>query len=478
MNLTLWLLAAYLCLLPLLGLWGRKLAREASLKDYYLAGGAISTVPLLFTLYATQYSGNTLLGFAGSAYRDGVVILFSALGMAAVIAMYATFAKPLHHLAQTRGLLTIADYLHLRYNNKTLVRLANLLLVLTLASYILTNFKAAGLLLETLSGDTIPLLWGILGLAFVMAIYESLGGMRSVVMTDILQGVLLLAGCLLVMGLVVAHFGGFAPLLAQLQSTPAEGWRELDTRQWMRGVSITMLFGIAICIYPHSIQRIYAAKSWSSLKRSFFAMALMPLITTAPIVLAALAATLIIPDLSRAQSDQVIPQLLSYFMTANPAFEILLAVFLVAALAAIMSTIDSALLSLGSIFTHDIFRKIAPATSEQKLTQFSKVAVWLLMFASAALAIALPQTIWELLVIKLQVMVQITPALVLGIRLPNLRAPALTCGMITGLIVTFWFQYGTWGVPDLYGFHAGIWGFFANLLAIVLVHRLDKKRGF
>ena len=80
-----WFVIIYLCALPFIGILGRLRSQEASLKDYYLAGGMLSTLPLFLTLYATQYSGNTLFGFAGNAYRAGPVTLFTALGMMSVI---------------------------------------------------------------------------------------------------------------------------------------------------------------------------------------------------------------------------------------------------------------------------------------------------------------------------------------------------------------------------------------------------------
>ncbi|MBE8191437.1 MAG: sodium:solute symporter family protein, partial [Alphaproteobacteria bacterium] len=470
MTLTLWLLVGYLCLLPLLGLWGRAQEKEKTLKDYYLAGGMLGTLPLLFTLYATQFSGNTILGFAGSAYRNGPIILFTTFAMSVVVLMYFIYAKPLHALAKTHGFLTIADYFRHRYNSRALVRLANTLLAVTLISYILTNFKAAGLLLESVSGGEISVFWSIIGLAFVMAIYESLGGMRSVVLTDVLQGSLLLMGAVMVVYLAVSYFGGFAPLIAQLQTNPATGWQALDARQWARGISIMLLFGFAICIYPHSVQRIYAAESWGKLKRSLSVLLFAPFFTTLPIVIAALAATLIIPDLPRTQTEQVLPLLLAFFAQADPALEILLALFMVAALAAIMSTIDSALLSLGATISHDVVRPYAPHISQQQLTAISKVMAWVLMFAAAGLAIILPQTIWQLLVLKLEIMAQITPALVIGLRLARVQASSIIAGMLVGLAITIWFKYGIWGVPDLFNIHAGIWGLGANLATITALH--------
>ena len=58
-------LAAYIAALAVLGLRARAARRGESLADFYLAGRGLGGVLLLFTLYATQYSGNTLVGYPG-----------------------------------------------------------------------------------------------------------------------------------------------------------------------------------------------------------------------------------------------------------------------------------------------------------------------------------------------------------------------------------------------------------------------------
>ena len=74
------IIGLYLLMLPVIGIIGRRMSQERTLRDFYLAGGGLPALPLFFTLYATQYSGNTLFGFAGNAYREGTVIFFAALG--------------------------------------------------------------------------------------------------------------------------------------------------------------------------------------------------------------------------------------------------------------------------------------------------------------------------------------------------------------------------------------------------------------
>ena len=61
----------YLFSLIGIGILGRFARKEDSLGDFYLAGRGMGGFVLFLTLYATQYSGNTMIGFSGRAYRQG-----------------------------------------------------------------------------------------------------------------------------------------------------------------------------------------------------------------------------------------------------------------------------------------------------------------------------------------------------------------------------------------------------------------------
>ncbi len=467
--LAVFLVAFYLCCLPVIGWLSR--SKNNQIKDYYLAGGSVSFMGLFFTLYATTYSGNTMLGFAGRAYRDGPVSLFAVLGMAAVIPVFMLFARKLNQLAKDKGFVTIADFLRLRYSNLILVYTINFILIITLASYVLTNLKAAGLLLEVISNGYIPMLYGIFGLAIIMAIYESLGGMKAVIWTDILQGTMLLFGGLLVFLIVIFEFTGSQEFTYQVVME-SYNWPPLDQYQLMRGVSLVFMFGLAISIYPHALQRIFAAKDWTTLKKSFKWMCVMPVVTTLPIMLTGMIAVIILGDtqiLQGGDSDRVIPILLKQLSSELPILKWVLALFMAAALAAIMSTVDSALLSLGSMFTQDIIRPCYPQIDDKRLAAVGRLMTWVLMFLMAALAVSISNTIWSLIVLKLEIMLQVTPSIVLGVVLKRLNWFAVLGGVIAGLSSTLYIKFVPWVGLSEFGIHAGIWGLIINLATITII---------
>ena len=67
----------YVVLLLVIGTMGRQAKQSNTLNDYFLAGSSIGFGVLLFTLFATQYSGNSLSGFPGQIHRDGLSYFIS-----------------------------------------------------------------------------------------------------------------------------------------------------------------------------------------------------------------------------------------------------------------------------------------------------------------------------------------------------------------------------------------------------------------
>lgn len=170
----------YFVILLFLGYMGKQAKKENSLADFYLAGHSMGFITLLLTMYATQYSGNSLIGFPAKAYRSGFDFFVSISFMVGIIAVFWLFAPRLQQLAQRHHYITPGDYLQQRYRSRLLVLALNIIFIITLAIYILTNLKAMGYVVETATAGNVSFAQGILFLSLIMVIYESLGGMRSV----------------------------------------------------------------------------------------------------------------------------------------------------------------------------------------------------------------------------------------------------------------------------------------------------------
>ncbi len=469
-NRALIVMGVYLVVMLALGWAGRRSRKEESLRDFYLAGSTFGFVVLFLTLFATQYSGNTLLGFAGRSYRQGATYIVSVMFMTAVITVFTIYAPRLVRLARTFGYITPADYVYHRFGSPALHIAAVLLLVWGLANYVLENLVAMGHAMVTISDGSISFMWGVIILVVVMLTYETLGGMRSVAWTDVVQGTILLAGlgCILFMlltvdgGLVAAHEVIARDASDKLAAPKADGMRA-----WYSNM---ILLGFGVAVYPHAMQRLFAAKSLRTLRVSLAGMAFMPLTTTLLAFLMGYLALSRFPELSSFESDRV-TILVLIDMTEGSPFTFWLVVLIFAAIvAAIMSTADSALLSISSMFTKDIYKVyINKEATPHHLLLVGKIFGWCLIAVLVFMAWISQRTessIWLLILLKLEFMVQISPMFVLGIHWKRLPAWAVLAGVIagTGITLTIWggVMAGLWDNRSPWNVSAGVWGLLVN----------------
>lgn len=347
---------AYLCSLLLIGALARRASNESSLRDYYLAGGSLGVLSLFFTLYATQYSGNSFFALPGMAYREGVMALAFVFGVMGVVLTYLLYAIRLQRLAAQHHFISVGDFVLWRYRSVALLVAVNIIFIATLITFILGNLKAIGILVESASGGLLPAALAIVLVCFIMAIYEALGGLRGVIWTDMIQGLMLMGGSLLIFLYLAGSRSDGVINNPGLLTDAVQGFlrQPLPTVEF---VTLVLLIALGAGVYPQAIQRIYAARNARVLQRSYALMFIMPLVTTLPLFLIGMSGAQWFPELGRAQSEQVVMLAIGGLTEGRQGLEWLSALYIGAAIAAIMSTIDSALLTMGSIVNKDIIAR-------------------------------------------------------------------------------------------------------------------------
>jgi solute:Na+ symporter, SSS family len=134
------------------------------------------------------------------------------------------------------------------------------------------------------------------------------------------------------------------------------------------------------------------------------------------------------------------------------------------------SLYDSTLLAISSLFTQDIYKRIRPGASQSNLTGTGKIFSWVLMACMAYFATNLPQTIWRLTEIKLEILCQVAPAIFLGLHIKSLHGRSILSGLSIGIRITLFIMFSnSIGVPiepKPWGIHAGVWGLATNFLTV------------
>ncbi|MFB5663413.1 sodium:solute symporter [Alteribacillus sp. HJP-4] len=476
------ILSVYALIMLIIGwLAGRGKKLNKRLGDYYLAGKNLGIIALFFTLYATQYSGNTIVGYAPTAYRDGFSWLQSIPFMTIIVGIYLMFAPRLYAISKRENFITPTDWINYRFGSKGVTILAIFLMLWGLGNYLLEQLVAIGQAVAGLTGGTIPYEWAVIAFVLVMLTYEWLGGMKAVAFTDVMQGVVLMAGVIvLLIGALSLTGAGFTGLTADIATTAPEkiGVPAMETS--VNWVSMILLVGFGAAIYPHAVQRIYSSESEKTLKQSLSRMAWMPPITTGFVFLVGIIGIQLFPNLDTAQSEQLVGMIANEVATINSFYYWVMVLFFGGIVAAIVSTADSVLLSFSSMVSKDIYGTfINKSASEEKQVKVGKVTGIAVVFFLLMIAWNPPGTLYQIFVLKFELLVQVFPAFVLGLYWSRLTARPVFWGMLAGAVIAG--AMTLTGNSTFLGIHGGVLGLIVNFIICVggsmlsTVSEEDKK---
>ncbi len=459
-------LGVYILGLLCVGEIAKRSRTDQSPSDHFLGARELGGFVLFLTLYATAYSGNSLLGYPGKAYRVGFSFIMSTGFMMAIIVVFHVLVPRLRPAAIQRGYVTPGDWIRDRFAGERatgpLTAAVGLLMILALANFLLAQLKAMGEVASLVTGDLIPYGWGVVGLAAMILYYETRGGMRAVAWTDAAQGILMVIGLTTLLAWLLTASGGLAEMTRAVASVRPDAVEIPDARGNANWFSTIALLGLASVIYPQAIQRVYAARSGKALTRSFALMTFMPLMTTLVVTLIGIAAIPRLDVLSGAASDGVMPTLLREWASQGAASQAAAILVFLGALSAIMSTADSCLLSLGSVTARDALGRVG---ENRENTRFGKLLAGLILLGIIPLALQRDLTLWRLIELKMELLIQCVPSFLLAIHWARQSAAATLAGLLVGTL--FGVVLTLAGIPTLGGIHVGVLGLVLNTAVVI-----------
>ena len=385
MNVQLAIVLVYLLAMFAVGLLFHRQSRASSL-EYLLAGRRLGRLLLFFTMAATNFSAFTIFGLSGAGYRIGYAFFpVMGFGTGFMALAFWLIGSRISALAGPRGYLSPADFVLDRYGSPALKICFSLLMIVLTLPYVAIQAISAGRSLQAMAG--LPY-WA--GAALVMGftmLYVALGGMRSVAWTDLVQALMIVLLTMAGFALIAVKSGGFIRAATELQARDPQ----LFSRPGLDGsmtpgiwLGYMLLWLFADPMFPQLFHRFLAARSPRTLKTT---VVLYPLITTFLFFLTVSIGVMgrfTFPGLSAGQSESIYPLLLARF--ASPVLSTLL---LTGGLAALMSTLDSQLLTLSSMVSLDFGARALRSVPAQKLL------VVLIGALGFLLALRPPQTILD-----------------------------------------------------------------------------------
>jgi SSS family solute:Na+ symporter len=379
-------LAGYLLILLGLG-WLGYLRSHIGEEDYYLAGRGQGWIVSTLTIMATFLSAFALMGAPGMVYREGVV--FALVSLNAPVAGFCVYllGSRIWRIGRDCNYVTQADMICDYYRSPVVLRLLVVLVgMMFVIPYVMMQIKAGGDLAAVLFREQEHAFEiGAVVLAAITALYVMIGGMRSVAWTDALQCVLLIGGMLLAGAAMIASFGGLSEFASAISDLPEKSLTipgNTGFWQWPMLFTICLLMPIGGVLQPAQWMRFYSARDANTLRRCALifvvviagaflfgimpvglgGQALYPLETTAEGTVAPA------PDVG--DYDQILVVILKQQLPEllGPNLGMFLAsLFIVAIMAASMSTADSNLHALSAVMTRDLYDKfLRPSASEKE----------------------------------------------------------------------------------------------------------------
>ena len=310
------------------------------INDYLIGGRNMGGWVIALSFYATFVSTNTFIGHAGKSwdvgliwYIKGVVIVISCY-LAWYLVAPKFFLKALEYKS-----LTLPDFLGHRYNSKSLRISSAIVILIAAVIYIVAVYKGSALVLHQYLGLDYQV--AIFAIFLVVTGYTLAGGFKAVVLTDALQGLLMVVGAVVLPIAVLYHGGGLRPILDNIQA------QDPNLVSWEGNMPILTIFGLALAggmkllVDPRQLSRIYGLKDKKALNIARIVSPLLILVTYICLLPIGAFAHALIPAEAITDSDSVIPYLLGTVEVLGPTLSSL---FLLVLVSAAMSSLDSVLL--------------------------------------------------------------------------------------------------------------------------------------
>lgn len=359
MNATLLAIALYVLAQLAVGAWvARRIRTE---EDYLVAGRRLGYGLATFTIFATWFGAETCIGAAGAIYESGL-----AGGSAdpfgygvCLLLLGALFAVPLWR----RRLTTLADLFRQRFSTRV-ERVAVLLMVPTSLLWAAAQIRAFGQVISATSGIDVGVTITIA--AGVVIVYTISGGLLADAITDLVQGVALIVG-LVILFVVVMVSGGGTEAVTQIdpERLALFGGGEVPWYIVAEDWAIPV-FGSVVA--AELVARVIASRSPEVARTSCFAAGGIYLLVGLIPVTLGLIGVQYVPGLE--DPEQILPLLAQQYLPTA-----LYAIFAGALLSAILSTVDSTLLVSASLVSHNILVPLRPGATEAQKVRMARGGV-------------------------------------------------------------------------------------------------------
>ena len=419
--------------------------------DFFVLSGKAGVVVSGIAYFSTQFSMGTFLGTPGTIYGVGYAgMAISVPGAVFCMILPALLiGRKLITLGHKYGFLTMADYLTDRYHSKNMSGVLGVMMLFFLVPMMGAQIIGAGVIVHVFTG--LPEWVGVVGMGIIVILYCMTGGMKGAMMTDVIQGSLMIATAVVTFIVSVVMGGGFSNINHTLQSMNeayltfpgANGYMP-----WTYYISNIVLWSFFTMGQPHLFTKFFAMKDHKTMFKAILLGTAGMFFSATLIEWAGVNGIASIQNIEKA--DQIIPMILQRGM--NP---FLASIFIAGIVAAGMSTIDGILVTTTGAVTRDIYQKIINKNAtDEAVMSLSKVVTVIIGIVVICFGVFQPGSIFEINLFAFSGMAIFVVPILFGIYWKKATAKGAVAAVIVGIISLLLFTLNPSVKALAMGFHA------------------------
>jgi len=419
----------YFIVIVLLGL---RYSKSKDTDSYFLAGRGMTWGVIGFSLFAASISSSTLIGQAGDAYSTGIAVFNYNLISVFVMVFFAWFLLPLY--IKTR-IYTIPEFLERRFSVHSRYYFSAVTIIVNIFLDAAGSLYAAAMVMKLVFPEaSLSMLAAIF--AVIVAAYTIPGGLSAAIRIDLMQGIFLLVGAMVLT--IFASVNGGAEYVKELIRSGDEMMtlvRPLDDPSvpWLGMIVGIPILGLFFWGNNQQlVQRVLTAKSVEEGQKGVLLVGFLTVITLFIIIIPGVMSVKLFPDLPK--PDMVYPIMIMELLP-----NALIGFMMAAMVAALTSSLSGLLNSVATLVTMDFYAKFSPDSSSKKRVTIGRIVSVTVLIIAVLWAPQIGSRFGTLLKYYQEMLSMLAPpivaAFIIGIFWKRANAKGAFAGLIAGILL-------------------------------------------
>lgn len=462
-------LGTYFVIMALLGWVASR--HSDTLSDFFVMSGKAGAVVSGIAYFSTQYSMSTFMGVPAITYKAGYAgMSISVPGLVFSMIIPALFVgRKLLLMGHRYGFLTTADYLGDRYESDAIRVLHAVLIVLFLVPMIGAQTIGAGLITHTYTG--LPEWVGIAGMGTLVILYCMAGGIRGAMLTDVVQGGLMLCTAVATFWVSLDMGGGLEAINSALAAKNTALLSHPGANgafPWANYASMIVMWSFFTIGQPTLFTKFFAMRDYRVLFKAVILGTLGMLCAATLIEWSGVNAIVSVTGLEGKQTDFIVPIILQKGFSP-----VIASLFIAGIMAAGMSTIDSLLIVATGGITRDIYQNVIhKEATDREVLDLSRWVTVGIGALGIAFGIMRPGGIFQLILFAFGGLAMWVTPLLFGMywRKATLAGAFASILSSTAVYVAFKLKY----IPTTFGFDPVIPSWLFGVAIMVVVSLMSR----